>query len=78
MFVMQSLALSFRMSKTKSLILTVAEDHPDSILESNVLSDEFFCQLARVALSPSIVRQRLSVSFVAESSRMDECCPCFF
>ena len=61
MFVMQSLAFSFRMSKTRSSILTVAEDHPDSILESNVLSDEFsqllsrriydfprhFCQIAR-------------------------------
>ena len=73
----------FSLEQSRVVDLTVAEHHPDSISESNVLSFELsqlllrrmndftrkFCQMARCPASPSNSLQRLSVLVVVVPPR---------
>ena len=56
----------FSLEQSRVVESTVAEDHPDSIWESNVLSDEFSQLLSQPSTS------------LSHLARMNECCPCFF
>ena len=69
-FVVQSLAFSFRLSKVGSLILTVAEDHPDRILNPLLTVSSSLSPCRDVFL----IHQNNSVKL--QWSDNDICCRC--